>query len=53
MEEAEDDGKGHEEVDDGVVDIDDEDGNEVEVLLVHQGKVEDQGDGQGYQSEQA
>ncbi len=49
LEEADDDGEGHEEVDDGVGDIDDEDGDEVEVLLVDQGEVEDESDRQGHQ----
>jgi hypothetical protein len=52
LEEADDDGEGHEEVDDGVGDIDDEDGDEVEVLLVDQGEVEDESDREGHQGEQ-
>jgi hypothetical protein len=52
LEEADDDGEGHEEVDDGVGDIDDEDGDEVEVLLVDQGEVEDESDRQGHQGKQ-
>jgi hypothetical protein len=52
LEEADDDGEGHEEVDDGVGDIDDEDSDEVEVLLVDQGKVEDESDRQGHQGKQ-
>jgi hypothetical protein len=52
LEEADDDGEGHEEVDDGVGDIDDEDGDEVKVLLVDQGEVEDESDGEGHQGKQ-
>jgi hypothetical protein len=52
LEEADDDGECHEEVDDGVGDIDDEDGDEVEVLLVYQGEVEDESNREGNQGKQ-
>lgn len=49
LEKSDNDGKRHEEVDDGVRDVDDEDGDEVEVLLVDERKVEDEGDGESDQ----
>ena len=53
LDEADDDGEDHQAVDDSVVHVDHENCDQVEVLLVHQSKVEDQGDGEGHQGQQS
>jgi hypothetical protein len=53
LKEAHNDGECHEEVDDGIGYVDDQHGNQVEALLVDQGKVQDQRDRQGHQRKQS
>lgn len=53
LDEADADGDDHDDVDEGVGDVEDEDGDEVVAGLADQGEVEDEGDGEGDQAEQA
>ena len=48
-----DDGHDHHGVDERVIDVDDDAGNELVAGLVDEGEVEDEGDGEGDQGEQA
>lgn len=53
LDKTDNDGEDHQAVDDGIVHVDHENCDQVEVLLVHQSKVEDQGDGEGHQGQQS
>ena len=53
MKEADDHGDNHHGVDDGVRDVVGQDGEEPQLVLIDQGKVQDENDGRRHQTKQA